>query len=160
MRGQYFPQVAATGEWTHVDGGGSLMPAGWRVTLGAEWELFGGGRRKHEVIEAKARRRGLEHQLEDVRRLTELEVHSAGIQVEDAIAKIRREKGAVALGREGLRLAEVRFQEEVGTQAEILDAQLALTNAQTALATALRSYGVAQAALERAVGKSWIPRER
>ncbi len=151
-RGQYLPRVAAGAEWTNLDGGGQMVPEGWTYTIGGEWELFSGLRRKNEVAEAKASLRSLEYQLEDVKRLVELDVNSAYIQVQDAIAKIRSEKGTVALGTEGLRLAELRFQEGVGTQAEILDAQLALTNAQTGLDHALREYAVAHAALEKALG--------
>jgi outer membrane protein TolC len=49
----------------------------------------------------------------------------------------------------------LRFEEGVGTQSETLDAELALTNAQTGLARAVHEYAVARAALERAVGAAW-----
>ena len=95
------------------------------------------------------------HVIEDLRQLVELDVRRAWIELQDALAKIQSERGNVALAQEGLRLAVVRFQEEVGTQAETLDAELALTNAETSLAVALHDYAVAHAALEKAAGMSW-----
>jgi outer membrane protein TolC len=155
-KGEYLPRVAATVDWSNMSGGGSMAPDGWTFAIGAEWELYAGGRRKHDVLESKAQKSGLEHQLEDVRRLIELDVRAAYIQMEDAVARIRQEKGTVELGREGLRLSQLRFQEGVGTQVETLDAQLALTNAETMLVKAVHDYAVAHAAIERAVARSWV----
>jgi outer membrane protein len=155
-RGQYLPQAAAKADWVNIDGGGSMTPEGWTVSVGAQLDLFDGMRRKHEVGEAKAQKSGLEHQLEDVRRLVELDVRNAYIQMEDAMARIDQEKGTVELGREGRRLAQLRFQEGVGTQLEVLDAELALTNAETLLVKAIHDYAVAHAAIEKATAKSWI----
>ena len=65
------------------------------------------------------------------------------------------ERGTRELVKEGLRLAELRFR-KAGTQTETLDAELALTSADTALVQALRDYAVANSSLERAIGKSWV----
>ncbi len=154
--GQYLPTAGATVQWQDSSGTSSVMPDGWTFSLGAEWEIYAGGRRKQEVIEAKAQLRSLEHQRADVTRLVELDVRQAYIRVQEAIAKIRKEKSTVALGREGLRLAELRFQEGVGIQAETLDAELAFSQARTAAAQALRNYAVALAALDKALGQSLV----
>jgi len=159
-KGSFKPRAAANAEWTNTDGGGTAAPDGWTFSIGAEWDLYVGGRRKHEVAEAKARVRGLEHQIQDVERLIELDVRRSIIQINDAAAKIRSEQGNVELGREGLRLAELRFQEGVGTQAETLDAELALTAAESSLVRALHDYAVAHASLKRATAQSSIDRER
>ena len=158
-QGQYKPKAAASAEWQSISGGGRLLPDGWRFTVGAEWDLYAGGRRKHEVNEAKAQLRNLEYQRTDVARLVEMDVRQACLRVEEAIAKIRQEKGTVALGAEGLRLAQLRFQEGVGTQVETLNAELALTQARTALVKALRDYAVAIAALDKALARGQAHRE-
>ena len=155
VKGQYLPSAAATADWRNVDGGGSTQPDGWTLGIGAEWELYAGGRRKYEVAESKARLRSLEHQLTDLERLVELDVRSAHISMEDALAKIAEQQGTVELGTEGRRLAELRFQEGVGTQAETLDADLALTAAETGLVQAIHEYAMALAAIDRATGRSW-----
>ena len=159
VKGQFLPRAAATADWTNTDGGGQSMPDGWTVALGLEWDLYTGGRRKHEMAEAKAQQKKLEHQRDDVKRLIELDVRRSYILMEDALAKIREEKGTVDLGREGCRLAQLRFQEGVGTQTETLDAELALTGAETALVRALNEYAVALASIEKATAQSWVAPE-
>ncbi len=158
-KGAFWPRVAATGEWTNFDGAGSFVREGWTVTLGAELDLYAGGRRKHEREEAQARLRGVQYELEEVSAIVEEEVMQAFIHVENAIARIVSENQNVKLASEGGRLALLRFQEEVGTQVEVLDAELALTDAQKELVVALREYAVAQAGLDRAIGRSWVARD-
>ncbi|NIA15358.1 MAG: TolC family protein [Nitrospiraceae bacterium] len=155
-KGQYLPSAAATADWQNADGGGRTQPDGWTFGVGAEWDVCAGGRRKYEVAEAKAQLRSLEYQLTDLERLVELDVRSAYISMEDALARIVEQQGTVELGKEGRRLAELRFQEGVGTQAETLDADLALTSAETGLVQAIHEYAVALAAIDRATGRSWV----
>jgi len=157
--GEFLPKAAANAQYVKSEGDTMFQPEGFSVTVGAQWDIYAGGRRKHEVQEAKAQRNSLEHQRADVWRLVEMDVRQAYIRVQESIAKIRKEKGTVELGREGLRLAQVRFQEGVGRQAETLDAELALTQARTTLAQALRDYAVALAALDKAVGQSILSQE-
>ncbi len=157
--GQFKPKAATTLTYTETHGGSTLNPEGLTVNVGAQIDIFTGGKRCYEIQQAKAEKQSLEHQKLDVERLVELDVRQAYARVQEAIAKIRREKGTVALGTEGLRLAQLRFQEGVGTQAETLDADLALTQARTTLAQALRDYAVAIASLDKAVGRSWMQRD-
>ena len=156
VRGQYLPQVGGNITYQNTDRGGSVTPDGWTFTVGAEWELCTSGRRRYETKEAVATLHSLEHQLVDLQRLVELDVTQSHIRIQDAMARIRSERGNVELAQEGLRLAELRFKEGVGTQSETLDAELALTSAETALVQALRNYAVANASLERATGNGWM----
>lgn len=158
-RGQFKPKAAAKAQWQTSEGSGQMSPDGWQFSVGAQWDLYTGGKRKAEVQEAKAQLRSIQHQRTDVERLVDLDVRQAYLRVQEAIAKIRKEKGTVELGREGLRLAQLRFQEGAGTQAETLDAELASTQARTTLAKALRDYAVALAALDKATGRSAVPRD-
>ncbi|HOF38546.1 MAG TPA: TolC family protein [Candidatus Hydrogenedentes bacterium] len=154
-KGQYLPTVGLRAQYSNTDEGGLVTPDGWTFSLGAQYDIYTGGKRKYDMLEARARVAGLEHQLADLERLVELDVTQAHINIQDAMAKMESERGNVTLAQEGLRLAELRFQEGVGTQSEILDAELALTNAQSSLFQSLREYAVANAALERATGNSW-----
>jgi outer membrane protein TolC len=156
VRGQYLPRIGANAQYTATHAGGPTIPDGWQVSVAGEIDLFAGGRRRYDTKEAQARLRSYEHQLVDLERLVELDVNQAHIQIQDAMAKIQSEQSTVELAREGMRLAELRFKENVGTQAETLDAELAQTGAETNLVQALRNYAVAHAALDRATGRSWL----
>ena len=154
-RGQFKPQVGGSIDYKNTHEGGPGIGDGWTFALRGEWEVYAGGRRKHETLQAKAELAQLEHELADLEDLVELEVTQAHIQLEDAMVTIQGERGTVDLAREGLRLAELRFKEGAGIQSEILDAELALTTAETSLVQAIRDYAVANALLERATGRNW-----
>jgi len=156
VKSAYFPDVGLTAEHLSTDGFNGTVDNGWVVTLGAQWELVTGGRRGGERNEAKAEIRRLEHQLDELRTVVEENVTQARIQLENAIAQTAAQRQNVTLAREGLRLAELRFQEGVSTQSEVLDADLALTNAESQLVQALRDFAVANAGLELSIGKSWL----
>jgi outer membrane protein TolC len=155
VRGQFKPQAGANVQWQNVDNGGLTQPDGWTFSLAGQWDIYAGGKRKHELVESKARLRSLEDQLRDLEALVQLDITQAYIQIRDSMARIVSERGNLEFGREGLRLSELRFQEGVGTQSETLDAELALTNAERSLVQAFRDLAVANATLERAIGKSW-----
>jgi outer membrane protein TolC len=150
---QFKPNAAAIVGYNEIEGGPPIVPEGLNVGIIGEWQIYTGGRRKAEVAEARSQVRSLQHQQTDLVRLIEFDVRQAYARVQEAIAKIRAEKGTVTLAEEGQRLAELRFTEGVGTQSDILDASLALTQARTGLVQALRDYAVATAALDKAVGK-------
>jgi outer membrane protein TolC len=159
VKGQYLPQVGLSANYANTDGGGAAAPDGWTFSLGAEWDLYTGGRRKHETIEAEAQVDQLIHEQADVEQLVELDVTRAYIQIQEAMARVASERDTVDVAREGLRLARLRFEEGVGTQADVLDAELALTGAESQLVQALREYAVGQSSLDRAAGLSWYREE-
>lgn len=159
VKGQYWPSAGLQGNWSQADGAGSFSLEGWSVTLGISVDIYSGGKRKFEKVESEARIRQIEYQLEDIRSLIETEVVQAFIQVQDGIATMRSEQGNVELAEESQRLARLRFNEGIGIQADVLDAQLSMTNAQTQLVLATREYAVAHAALDKAIGRSWTPRD-
>lgn len=158
-KGAYLPKAAASAQWQESTGGGTLQPNGFSTTAGLEWEIYGGGKRKHEVAEAESQMRALQKQREDVVRLVELDVRQAYLRAQESVEKIRRDKSTVTLAEEGFRLASVRFNEGVGTQTEMLDAELALNQAKTKLVQALRDYAVANASVAKATGRIVAPLE-
>ena len=154
-KGQFKPRVGANIQYQNAHKGGFTQPDGWTFSLGAELDIYQGGRRKYEVLEARSRRESVEGQREDLRYVIELGVKQAVIQIRDSMARIQREMKTLGFSRRGLKLAELRFSEGLSTTSQTLDAELAVTNAETALVRALRDYAVANSALERAIGRSW-----
>lgn len=81
------------------------------------------------------------------------------VEVEEAIGSIRESKKrlasgekTIALAEEGLRVANLRFKNGVGTQLEILSAQAALTKAKTNYFQAIYDYQISLAKYDKAVG--------
>lgn len=153
VKGKYLPQAAATATWVNVDGGGKSTPDGWQFNVGAQWDIYRGGQRKYERAAARARSEDLRYQLADLERLVAVEVEGAFVRMREAEAAIRAGNESVALAEESVRLAMIRYREGIGTQTEIIDAELARTRAKTALVQAVRDYFVADASVRRAAGR-------
>lgn len=87
--------------------------------------------------EAQADLRRAEAEREKAQAELELSVRRAILEVEEARIRIAQGKEAVAFLREALRLARLRYEAGVGTSAEVLDAQVRLSEAEAGLARAV-----------------------
>lgn len=153
--GKYLPQASTTVTWVEVDGGGQSNPDGWQVNVGARWDLYMGGQRRHERAAARARAEGLRHELAELERGVAHDVDLALARLSEAQAAVRARRENAELAAESVRLADIRYREGIGTQTEIIDAELERARARSGLVFALRDYHVALAALERAAGGPW-----
>jgi outer membrane protein TolC len=82
----------------------------------------------------------------------QLQIKDAVLDLTTAEENIPITRKAVAQGEENLRVSRERYQAQVSTSTEVLDAQRYLTRARVNHFTALFDYYLAQARLLRAVG--------
>jgi len=81
-----------------------------------------------------------------------LEIKSALSNLYEAQDKLTASHKAAAQADKGYAIAEVRYQEGLSTQVELLDARLAQTQAQTSLLAAKFDLILANAELKKAMG--------
>lgn len=127
----------------------------WSAGLSLSWPIFSG----FEVI-GKIQQAEVDYtqsQLAESQHTREVR-----LEVQDALGKVNEAKQRVeALGetvtqaQRGVDIARVRYKSGVGTQLELLDAQVALTTARVNRISALHDLATATASLRRAVGREW-----
>jgi outer membrane protein TolC len=115
--------------------------------------LFDGGRTRAEVARAAAQVRELEARERRLMLDIELDVRSAYLQLRDAEARLEVATKAIEQGRESLREIEVRYRGQAATITELIDAQVALSNARVRRTSAEAEVEIARAALQRAMGR-------
>jgi outer membrane protein TolC len=125
------------------------------VVLAADWNLYDGGQVQGEVTEAKARWRQTEKQVEDLEQRIALAVTTAQVLARAATAQVAAAQRELVQAEEAHRVANIRYQEGVGTSVEILNAEADLEGAKTRLNTAIFDRDLAAAALDLAVGRDW-----
>jgi len=81
-----------------------------------------------------------------------LEVNSAVLALREAQANIESQKENVDLAKESLRIGKVRYDSGLITNLEILDAELAVTQAETNYLQALYDFQAARVNLQKAMG--------
>jgi TolC family type I secretion outer membrane protein len=135
----------------------SLVPdngdSHWSASLSASWNLFDGGVTKARVNAADAALQKSNEQARQIRDSVQTEVRQAYLSVQEAAKRIETTKTAVVKAEEDLNISQVKYYAGAGTNIEVIDAQLALTQAKTNYTQALYDYNVGKAKLDRAVSK-------
>jgi outer membrane protein len=158
-RGGYWPQVSLVaqygrstsdlGEFTDSDlGQNSQLTGGVQLT----WNIFSGFSTKAAVQSAEINVLLAINDLENGRRTVASDVERAVAQLAVARQQARIAAQTEQTSSENLRLARTRQQVGVGTQLEVRDAELKLTQSELARANALVNGHEAESALRRATG--------
>lgn len=151
-KGAFWPRLFAHLGADYVDNSYVKEQTIYSATLGLSVNLFEGGASDARLAAA---RQGLEQQRRQLADLTEqarLDYRSARNDAEVAAKRIGLAQTAIAQAEENLRINQDRYQEQVGTATEVLDAQTLLTQARTDLYRAQFDYQVAVARVRRATG--------
>ncbi len=119
----------------------------------AKLNLFDGGRTEYDVEKAAARLRELRAREQRLMLDIELDVRRSHLQLVDARQRLEVTTQAIAQAGESLREIEVRYRGQAATITELIDAQVALSNARVRRANAESDVEIARAALQRAIGR-------
>lgn len=121
--------------------------------LVVQLNLFDGGRTAAEVSRATARVREIEARQRRLVLDIELDVRRAYLQLNDARERRKVTDQAIVQAEESLREIEVRYRGQTATITELVDAQVALSNARVRATNAQSDVEIARASLERAIGR-------
>lgn len=119
--------------------------------------LFDSGITKAKIREAKEEEIQVEQNIEQVSLGISLEVRSAMVRLQNAYDQLRVAKKVVELQQEALRLAKLRYENQVGILLDVTVAQSDLTLAQNNLLNAQYEVRSAYAGLQQAVGTDDLP---
>lgn len=135
-----FPRVAAWRE-------------SWDASVNFSWTFWDGGRVAADVAQQAAAERGARERLAEFDSQLEVEVRQRRLDLDAAAAAIIAARDAVRSASEARRVVGERFAVGVATSTEVLDAQVALLQAQLDLTQALANARLAEARLARALGR-------
>ncbi len=136
----------------NVSGSLSDEVDGWFFGFSGNWNIFDGFATSGRVQQARARLEAARVNYEDSVRQVELEVQTSYSSLIEGRELIESQQKAVEQAREALRLARERFSAGAGTQLEVLDARVSLTQAQTTALQAVADYNSALAEFDRVTG--------
>jgi outer membrane protein TolC len=125
----------------------------WDVSVNASWSLWDGGRRAAEIGEASAAERSLRARLEEFDSLIALEVRQRRLDLEAGISAAGAAAEGVRSAAEARRVVDERFAAGVAASTDMLDAQVALLQAELDRTRALAAARIAEARLARALGR-------
>lgn len=124
----------------------------WYAMAKASWNIFDAGSTKASVKAAQATLEESGHTLNQTKDSVQLEVRQAYLNMKEAEKRIDTSKVAVDQAQEDFKIAQVRYAAGVGTNLDVMDAQVALIKAKTNYIQAMYDYNTNKADLERAMG--------
>jgi outer membrane protein TolC len=125
----------------------------WDVGVNVSWSLWDGGRTRAELAEATALATATRERLAEFDQALTLEVKQRSLDLAAAHAQIRAAGEGVRSAAEARRVVDERFAAGVATSTELLDAQVALLEAELDRTRSLANARLALARLDRAVGR-------
>lgn len=154
------PQLAAgMGVLTRSNDPGDMFNQkhyNWNVGVDVVIPIFDGFSTKAKVDAAKAKYQEAVLSKEDVADQTAVDIRRACLDLTRALAIIDSQKDNVVEAKEALRIAIVSYNNGVGTNLDVLDAQTSLGQIEKTLSEAIYDYLMAQAFLDRTMGVSFI----
>ncbi len=160
-RGAFLPQVSL-----QVNYGAQNLPnttfglnnSPWRkdvsASVGVSVPLFTGFRRTAELQQARVELDRSRLQLGQLREGVQVQYQQARGERERALASIAARERTVAQANRVHDLTVLRYETGLSTQLEVSDARLALLQARTNLAQAVADFHIADAGVERALGRA------
>jgi outer membrane protein len=125
----------------------------WDAGINVNWPIFDGGKARSEVAEADAAARALVERLADVDASLALEVRQRLAEMESSRAAVDAAGDAVRSATEARRVLGERFAAGVATSTDVLDAQVALLQAELDRTQTIANAHLADARLSRALGR-------
>lgn len=124
----------------------------WVAGITFSFPVFTGFETRSQIAQARARRGEAQAGLEDTRAQVQLEVREAALRIEEAQALVDAVGPSIAQAEQALDIARLRYARGAGIQIEVLDSQVALTQARVNALTAAYQYRAAAAQLAHAIG--------
>ena len=125
----------------------------WDASVNLSWTFWDFGRARADIVETTATQLAARERLAEFDTRLEVEVRQRRLDIESARASVSAADEAVRAATEGRRVVGDRFAEGVATSTEVLDAQVLLLQAGLDRTLALANVRLAEAQLDRALGR-------
>lgn len=161
VQGDYYPQVEAYYNITQTGNTPDLQRSGdrgsrgttWEVGARATWNVFQWGTTYYADKEAGWLVTKMRYEEENLKLNVGYDIKSKLLAVHEAEKRIAVAEKAVEQSTEAYHVALARYQEQVGTNFDVLDASSNLTTAQASLTSAKADYLTALAQIYVAMGE-------
>ncbi len=151
-RAGYLPSIAATYTYERIGEDPDVEDDSWSVGVGMSWNIFEGGSNYYDVSSAKTVSSKLGYLLKSLQDQISLEVKNAFLSAQESRARTTVAEKAIDQAKENLRIQKDRYNLQVATTTNVLDAQALLDQAMKNYITARSDYAKAIASLHSAMG--------
>jgi outer membrane protein TolC len=153
------PAVAITGGFDYARPNPKIFPRAdrwdesWDAGVTATWVLWDGGRSRAEAAQARTLVDAARQRLAEFDSVVALDLRQRLLDIDSGRASLAATEDAVRAAAEARRVIAERYQAGVAIQTEVLDADVALLQAELDRTRAIASVRFAEARLTRALGR-------
>lgn len=152
-KARFWPEIFASAGADYMENKYVVQQTMYSATVGLKVNIFDGFTTTSGLRQAVAREARSRDRLRDLQEQASLEYRTAQNDAQVAFERIGVTRKAIRQGEENLRLNQNRYQEQVGTATDVIDAQTLLTRTRLENYRAVFDYEVALARMKRAAGK-------
>ncbi len=149
---EYYPRLIGNAGYT-FDGTEFPISSGWNAGLTMKLNVFEGLLTKTRIAEARANVRSLASRIDEKKLDIYLEVQEAYLDLHAAEKSIANSELQVRQATENLELVGLRYSSGLATPLDVTDATVSYSNAKLDYINALYAYKVAEANIEKAIGR-------
>lgn len=125
----------------------------WDAGINVSWPIFDGGRARFETAEASAGVRALRARLAELDSAIALDIRQRTAEITSNLAALDAAETGIVAATEARRVVEERYRAGVATSTDVVDAQMVVLQAQLDRTQAIAAARMAEARLNRAVGR-------
>jgi len=155
-RGNYWPTLTALAGYqvtkSSLNNDIDNTLSGWTAGVQGNWAIFDGRATAGRVAQARSGLAQAKLTTAEQQLAIDVEVRRAHSTLQEAVELVTASKAVVEQAEESVRLAKARFDAGTATQLDVLESQVALTEARTNEVEALYNHTVALASLRKAMG--------
>jgi outer membrane protein TolC len=125
----------------------------WDAGIGASWSFWDGGRARAEAAQAGSAITVARQRLAEFDSVLALEVRQRLLEIDSGRAAVTASEDSIRAAAEARRVVTERYRAGVIAQTEVLDAEVALLQAELDRTRAMAGVRLAEARLARALGR-------
>ncbi|HEY6951343.1 MAG TPA: TolC family protein [Bacteroidota bacterium] len=155
----WFPQVYLTGNYYFNRPNQRYQPMvdafkdTWDFGIGMSFDIWNWGTTIHQADEARAQLAQAQDGLAQLQDAVSLDVTGNYLNLQRAKERIAVAQEGVKQAEENYRITDNKFKQGLSVNTDLLDAEVALLQAKTNYTQALTDFAIAEAGLERSIGK-------
>ncbi|EGO62052.1 outer membrane efflux protein [Acetonema longum DSM 6540] len=147
------PQITLTGTMAWDDGDfAGTENRDWTAMLVTQWNLFDAGNTKAKIRQAQSGEFAAKKKAQQIQDNISLEISDAYLRLKEAEKRISANLVAVEEASLNFAIAQKAYSAGVGTNLDVMDAELALNQTKTNYTNALFDYNISKARLDKATG--------
>ncbi len=158
-RSSYFPSVFVSGNYTFSNPNQRYQPpldefkGTWDVGITLSWDIWNWGGTSSQVIQAEQNLYQSQTTLDQLKENIELEVNQNYLSLKYAKEKLDVTMKTIEQADENLRTFQEKYNVQLATSTDIIDAENSLLQSKTNYTNALIDYKMAKVRLEKSIGR-------